>query len=334
VVRDHRRPKPWKDIEAQTKDEAAKLRLVIRMVDPSLVLVWHQWNSLAVLARAIADRARIPSAVIHEGMLPGTMTLDHLGMMAESDATGATLAEAPDAAAHFARARAVIEEIRTRELDRKPQAGTPAASRILSARVPTGMRTVFYAGVNDWQSGNLPADHPRAAIHSPVYKDTIAGLEALLACAERQDFMVLFKPHPNLFPRPLDLHHDRLIYVREANATDCITGTDATVTLLSSLAYISLAHRKPTVLLGRNTLSGTHAAYELADHRSIGDCVAAALEARDFDSHLRHFEEHVAALLKNHLYPYGELTGFSMKSDGDTADAIIRMMDAAAFDHV
>jgi glycosyltransferase involved in cell wall biosynthesis len=323
----NRRPKPWSDIEKQTAEEAAKLDTAIRLVDPSLVLMWHQWNSLMIIARSIADQRGIPSAIIHEGMLPGTMTLDRIGMMAESDATGITLQDLPENAPYFARARAVIEEIRTRELDRKPQAGTAGAAQILARRREPGMKTVFYAGVNDWQSGNLPSDHPRAKIHSPVYRETMDGLEALLEVAERRNLLVLFKPHPNLFPRPLELRHDRLIYVREANATDCITGTDATVTLLSSLAYISLAHGKPTVLLGRNTLSGSHAAYELGDYSNLDSCMSIALAAHDMDQRRKRFEAHVAALLKSRLYPYGDLTGFSMLGDGDTANEIVRLME-------
>ncbi len=209
----------------------------------------------------------------------------------------------------------------------KPQrgAGTPAAARILESRRRLGLRTVFYAGVNDWQSGNLPCDHPRARSHAPHYRDTLDGLAALLATAERQDFLVLFKPHPNLFPRPLDIRHDRLIHVREAAATDCILGTDATVTLLSSLAYISLAHRKPTVLLGRNTLSGVHAAHELDDYADLDACMAAALAGEGSDRRNDAFERHVAALLQRHLFPYGDQNTTALLGDDDAVARLLAL---------
>lgn len=309
----NRRPKKWSEMEAQTTDELRKLTVVIDQVKPSLILLWHQWNSLMVLGRAVAEARSIPSAFIHEGMLPGTMTLDAAGMMAESDATGVTLRESdPVNEPFFAQARYVIQEIATKNLDRKPQAGTPGALDILTSLKAKNVKTVLYAGVNDWQSGNLPADHPRARIHSPVYRDSLDGLAALLDVADRQDFVVLYKPHPNLFPRPLDIKHERLVYVREANASDCITAVDVVATLLSSLAYISLAHDVPTVLLGRNTLSGVHAAYELADYDDLDGCLREALSKNRLAVRRIRFESHVAALLKGYLFPYGEKTDFSV----------------------
>lgn len=331
----NRRPKPWSDVEKQTIDEVAKIETVIKAVKPSLVLLWHQWNSLAVLGRAVADRHGIPSAIIHEGMIPGTMTIDVQGMMAESDSTGVRLnARGRDVKPYFDQARHLIAEIKTKGLDRKPSAGTSAASQIIQAQRKRGIKTVFYAGVNDWQSGNLPADHPRAKVHSPYFMDTIDGLKALLGVAERMEFMVLFKPHPNLFPHSLEIEHDRLIYVREANATDCIRETDITLTLLSSLAYISLAHGKPTVLMGRNTLSGVQAAYELEDYNDLDACISDALLAKQHDQRLLKYESHIAALLKDHLYPYGEVTNFSMLTYRDTVQKLLEIMSDKKSDHV
>nr|WP_321454976.1 glycosyltransferase [uncultured Cohaesibacter sp.] len=323
----NRRPFAWEKVESQTNEEVAKVEAAISAVKPSLVLVWHQWNSLMILTRALAERRGIPSAVIHEGMLPGTMTLDAIGMMAESDCTGVALeTNGPEDEAYFSKARYVIEEISSKGLDRKPHAGTPAATQLLEQCKAKGIKTVFYAGVNDWQSGNLPADHPRAQIHSPHYVDTFEGLKYLLDVADKLDFQVLFKPHPNLFPRPLEISHDRLIYVREANATDCVNAADVTVTLLSSLAYISLAHDKPTVLMGRNTLSGVHAAYEMDDFDDLEKCMSAALANADHEERMERYVRHIAALLKGYLFPYGDMTDFSMLSTQDCADKLCDMM--------
>jgi glycosyltransferase involved in cell wall biosynthesis len=327
----NRRPKPWSEIEAQTLDEVARVSTVLDAVRPALVLVWHQWNSLMLLTRAIAADRSLPSAVVHEGMLPGTMTIDGDGMMAESDMVGIKLrSEDTDYERFMECASRVIGVIREKQLDRKPFAGAPAALEIIRNLKKDGKRIVFYAGVNDWQSGNLPADHPRAQQHSPYFQDTEAGLAALLAAAERLDFYVVYKPHPNLFPRPLPVQHDRLIYTREANASDCIQQVDVFATLLSSLAYISLAHETPTVLMGRNTLSDTDAAYELAGPAELDSCLLAAFDRVNFETHLRNFQQHVAALLKNGLYPYGGKTDFATLTYEDAANKILALKNVSS----
>ena len=324
----NRRPKPWAEIEKQTLEETTRVSATLDAIRPSLVLVWHQWNSLMLLSRALADGQALPTAVIHEGMLPGTMTIDSKGMMAESDAVGALLQpDDPDYERFLARAERVTGDIRDQQLDRKPFAGTPAALDIIRTLKAEGKRTVFYAGINDWQSGNLPADHARARQHSPNYKDTEAALSDLLEAAERLDFYVIYKPHPNLFPRPLTIRHDRLIFTREANASECIQLVDVVATLLSSLAYISLAHGVPTILMGRNTLSETGAAYELSAQNELDNCLNGAFEKTDLETRLLRYQQHVAALLKNDLFPYGGKTDFSTLSYEDAANKILRLMN-------
>ncbi len=323
----NRRPKSWADIEAQTFEESAKVSAAVRALQPSMLLLWHQWNSLMLLARAAADGSSLPSAVLHEGMLPGTLTIDANGMMAESDAVGCMLEAEDDASkALMERAGRIITEIKGKQLDRKPFAGAPAATEIIGELKRRGAKTVFYAGANDWQSGNLPSDHPRAKLHSPFFEDTEEGLEHLLRVAERLDFYVIYKPHPNLFPRPPRFTHDRLVYVREPNASECIMQVDAVATLLSSLAYISLAHGVPTVLMGRNTLSDTGAAYELAAADELERCVRSALEKQDLEQRLYRFQQHVAALLKDHLYPYGGKTDFAALGYEDAVKKMVSIM--------
>ena len=117
----NRRPHEWSKIKAQTDDELARIEATIKAVKPSLVLLWHQWNSLMILGRAIAERHNIPSAIIHEGMIPGTMTIDAHGMMAESDCTGAVMpSNGNETEPYYVHARHIIDEIRTKWLDRKP----------------------------------------------------------------------------------------------------------------------------------------------------------------------------------------------------------------------
>lgn len=312
--------------KGRVEEEAIRLETVIQILQPSLILCWHQWISTTIIGRELAEAHNIPSAFLHEGMLPGSMTLDHRGMMAESHSVGAMLnPEDPEALVYQEKADQLISHVRSNKLERKAHKGTVDIEDVLRTAKSNGWRTVFYAGINDWHSGNLPADHPRAKIHSPFYRDTDEGLQALLSLAEEHDFFVLFKPHPIIYPHLYD-SHERLATIHEATGVDCILATDITVTLLSSISYLSLTHEKPTVLLGRNTMSGTGAAYELSSRENLADCLEAAFAAVDMPGRIDNYRWHVAALLKDHLYSYGEPKEHIMLNYDNLVDKLLALM--------
>jgi glycosyltransferase involved in cell wall biosynthesis len=317
----NRTPRPWEDCRDQVEDEARRLSLVLRAVQPEIVLLWHQWNSLCEIARALADRLGIPSGFLHEGMLPRTLTFDTAGMMAESAAVGATLAPGDrDARLWLDRARRVLGRIAADRMDRKPLSRLSVAEGLRARADRDGRPVVFYAGINDWHSGNLPRD-AGALVHSPVFRDTLDGLDAVAAAGEAEGWTVAFKPHPNLFPRG-DLVDPRVVLLRESNAIDCLLAADVVVTILSSIAYIALAHGKPTVLLGRNTLTGTGAAHEVHARDEVAPRIRDALAGRDAARRRHAFRRHVAALLRDHLYAYDAGDTLAFRGHDLLAEAI------------
>lgn len=319
----NRRPDPIERVRETVREQERRLRAVFLALGPEAALLWHQWNSLMTLARRAAETAGAPSAYVHEGMLPGTMTIDPAGMMAEAGCVGlvAPDAETPGRAA----ARRAIAAIAEQGLDRKPQTAAPAAEALIARLRAEGRRVVFYAGSNDWQSGVLPRDHPRAALHAPHFHDSIEALRALTSAAERQGAAVVFKPHPNLFPEPSGLVSDALFELREGRTIDYVRAADATATLVSSVAYIALACGKPTLLMGRNTLSGAGAAREIASRGDLDAALADALADRDGAARRARFERHVAALLAEHLFPYGGKTDFALLGYDDAARRILAL---------
>lgn len=327
----NRTPVSWMECRRQVVEEYHKLSLVIETLRPQSILLWHQWNSLSEIARLIATQNEIPSAFIHEGMLPRTMTIDSAGMMAEAQCTGALLAGTREKnATALSQARRLISQVAHERLDRKPQLSMHTGALMTAELRNRGKKIIFYAGINDWQSGNLPADHPRAREHSPFFVDTLEALQAVAQAAEMLDAFVVFKPHPNLFPRDIGLSLKRVILLRDTNTIDLIEQTDVTVTLLSSISYISLAHGKPTVLLGRNSLSGTGATYDLTDRDAVEKLLAEALAGTGLKKKLAAYEKHVAALVRDFFYPYGEEMDCLLKGYPDAADHVLSLCKSRA----
>ena len=307
----------------QIDDEVRKVLYVMQQVKPDLVLLWHQWNSLMEVGRTLANALSVPSAYLHEGMIPKTLTLDAQGMMAEAGCVGVTLKDTPANASWLEKADAVIAEIRDKRLDRKPQSGLSVMGSLRDRADAMGARLVFYAGINDWHSGNLPRDG-RAQLHSPVFEDTQDGLDALAALAEANNWLILFKPHPNLYPQTAH-PHPRVVVVRESNVLDCLLLSDVTVTILSSVAYIALANDRPVVLMGRNTLSGSGSVYEVTGRAMLEQTLNAALARTGFDDHRQAFRRHIAALLKDYLYAYDPKDTLAVKSQTEMVDMMKKM---------
>ena len=166
-------------------------------------------------------------------------------------------------------------------------------------------------------------DYPFSRLHSPFFTDTLDALKELVLVAERRDWCIMFKPHPNLAPRLPAVRSDNLVIIRETSGVECVKMADVTVTLASAISYLSLAHQKPTVLLGRNTLSGADAAYELESREGLDGVLQDALGHVDFQERLIRFNRHVSALLNTCLYPYGDKSDFSALSYEDAASFII-----------
>lgn len=319
-------PPSWKDCTDQIEEEAQRLYYVLRALNPRHVLLWHQWNSLMDIGRNLCQGMGLTSAYLHEGMLPKTMTYDPKGMMADAECVGVTMqvdsdGPTPEQALWLNRAEAVITTIREDGLDRKPLSGLRVGNDLRRIADSMGARLIFYAGINDWHSGNLP--EAGGAIHSPFFRDTLDGLDALLEIAEENNWLIMFKPHPNLYPRPI-APHPRLFVVRESNTLDCIDVSDVVATILSSICYISLSRRKATILLGRNTLTGTGSAYEIDDRGKLAIVVAQALETTDTPLRFAAFRNHVAALLRDYLYSYDPADTLAILSHVDLIKRLLR----------
>ena len=55
---------------------------------------------------------------------------------------------------------------------------------------------IFLAGQNDYASGIWPNNFIRKKIHSPFYKSTLDSANHLVSLAEKNNWHIIFKPHP------------------------------------------------------------------------------------------------------------------------------------------
>ncbi len=294
-----------------------------------LVILWNAFAEASRAAEAVCRREHLPVLYAHEGVLPGSLVIEAGGQMAESPLARAAgdphepPAEALDAS------RAYLAEVRRGRVTRKPQGvgEDAAASEALLASVRGPV--LFYAGQNDEQAGFVPRGLPGARRHSPHFSSTLDALAALQTLARRQRFTVVFKPHPIWIRRHgIDavqevLDEEVCCHVPDASVFSCIERASATATIVSQVAYLSLIHGTPALLLGRMPLTGWGCATELIHRAQLPAAVGRAMNGGEPGASAA-FVRHVTAARTRFLLPLDPaLARHFPRSVEDAADEII-----------
>ena len=298
---------------------------------PHRLVLWNQFAAVARVGAAVAAHRGVPSAFAHEGVLPGSFVVEGGGQMADSPLALAAADPPPIDSADCERAEAFLAAVRGRRVTRKAQRDDDGDRRKL-AELPG--RVFFYAGQNDEAAGFFPRSLPRAAAHSPFFASTLDGLAALQHAARRGGFSLVFKPHPNWRKRHRDAPVEAVLdpavtlYLPEGNVFDCIDRADATLTILSQVAYLSLIHGTPALLLGRMPLTGWGCCTELRPPGGSPelDAALASAAAGGPPGAQAAFLRHVAVAQRHFLLGYHpDLAPFFPRTVGDAAAELIEL---------
>lgn len=202
-------------------------------------------------------------------------------------------------------AAAYLERVRADHRTRKDQKSEIDVRRIVEDRRGNARAVVFYAGQNDDASGMRPAWLADSKIHSPFFASTGDALDRLSILAKKNNWLILFKPHPMCESDAGSIREeDHVATVAGANVFECIDASDATVTVLSQVGYLSLIHSKPCVLLGRMQLSGKGCLYEISGAEDTEAAVCEAIKHGFSADQKEMWRLHVAQLLKHYLFGF------------------------------
>jgi len=299
---------------------------VLDRTRPALCLLWHQFNAPHTLLAELCEERKLPVVFAEYGLLPGTVAFDARGQMAESwvAAESPRFCALPVDGDDLDRARSYLERVAREGRNRKPQQARAAVTQALLARRREGRTMVFYAGQNDAGAGMIPRDSTRARLHSPLYRSTEDGLAHLADLAGRNDWRVLFKPHPMASPPPALAPAQPVDVLTGADLSTCMDASACTVTILSQVAYQALIRGHPCVLLGRSPLSGKRCAYEVATRDDAEETIRRAIAKGFTDAQREAWLLHVAQLCRYQLFAFDE----------DLGSAVGRGAEQAALDLV
>jgi len=317
----------WLESYSSTLQLARAADQVLTTYKPKVCMIWHEWNQASHVCKWLCDAYGIPTLFCHDGALPMTMGMDAIGEMAESTpvAQADTYYAQPMAEIDRKRAQAYRKLVTETGMNRKSTVADGSLSRLLSGVRAKGKKILFYAGCNDWQTGMLPVWWDKSQIHSPMFVDSYDAFRYLSELCERRDWVLLFKPHPHLEPKRLDLSTPHVIFVREANIHECVRQSDVCLTLVSATAYMSLLNDRPTILLGRNSLSRSGCCYEPETLGDIPEAIDSALKGIDFQAMQLRWMDHLARMIRYTLQPmHPDSEQLMGKRYADTARFIIK----------
>lgn len=218
---------------------------------PSRVLLWHQWNSYSAIGNFVAKSAGIPTLYTHEGFLPGSMAIDHMGEIGQSKPCliNDYFSDKPSDY-ELDKAEKYIDFIIKNKNDRKPNSNFGLEKNIINQIRDDYSKVIFFAGVNDWQTGIFPLDGPYKQYQSPYYLGTYDCLRTLIKIAQEENYLIVFKPHPNT-PQTQEIYHKNLLTLEFGSIWSLIESSDLVVSPLSTVLYHASITGKPSLAMGK-----------------------------------------------------------------------------------
>lgn len=278
-----------------------------QLARPDIVVFWNQFKPENRISRIFwGDAPRY--YFLHQGLLPGSISLDKCGQMAESEIMNNQFFSMEFSQADLEITVRYLEFVRNRQVNRKVQPEKGNVGRALDDKGFSPDDTVFYAGCNDYESGLFPRFCRRSLMHSPFFGGSLEALWSLCSACKAIGVNVLFKPHPLIRYSWKDLNSferiSNLVIVRQANIFECIELTFATVTLFSQAGYHALIQEKPVLCMARSPLNTSRAIYNLESRGHLQSVLLNMIKNGLSPYMKKSFIQHVTGLRKYYLFAY------------------------------
>ena len=277
---------------------------LIKKVKPKLFIISVQFTGYHLFLKKLCDENNISYMFQCGGMLPGTINVEPFGMMVDSsfcDYRSSSTYISNEEALMTSQYLSFAKDNRE-SLDRKTQPlNTSSKSFIKSNR-----KTLFFAGHNDYCCGVYPYNK-KAKEASPFFKNSVECIKYLDKLAEKNNWEILFKPHPNILNQYDDIENKlsgRVKIFKNANIYELMDKSDVCISMLSQSAYLFLISDKPTVLLARSPLTQKGCCYEPESKESIESEIQLALKSGYTKKMHSNFIIHSSILLKNTQFIY------------------------------
>lgn len=274
------------------------------------VILNHQFSGFHLIARDVCRDAGVPFVFWHPGFLPGTMSFDKEGQMAESEINSIIAQELPECGAaeeqlgeqyrNWCREQAYLRPGKT-------ATSNPSSVNEL-LEIKTRFRKILLViGSNDYRTGMLPRSYRNSHMHSRLIHSS-AELYRMAVGQTDGETLVIYKPHPNLSPPTPDIQWDseRSLRLFDVTIRDLLPLATATATLCSSGAYESMLFGLPTAVIGEIPGSRTGICYTLDPRKpDFAETIRQTLNPERTSEMESRFNILVGFLLKKYFFASG-----------------------------
>jgi len=280
---------------------------LLDILAPSKVVLWNEFYAFHHIFGGVCKSRNIPLYFMEYGCIPGTICIEDIGQQGESIIARESeyFSEQKINLVEYTNAKIIIKYLKLTGLNRNIQPNIRLGKNMLHRYIP-GRKTVAYIGQNDYESGLCPYTERSIIYHSPIFKSTLDALEYISILAIKNDWNMIYKPHPIMLSLQKELEHlladGKADILEEVNLNSLIDFSDLTITILSQSAYIALIRDKPVLMLGYTQLKSKKCTYEAFSVAEIENAIHSALKRGYTKMQKKSFLRHVAQLLKYYLY--------------------------------
>lgn len=283
------------------------LKKLLNVIKPKKVAMWNKFYPFHHILDELCKEMGIEAIYLEYGVIPGTYQVEKKGQMGESlpavkPQLFAQLEVSEEDKEH---ATEVHHYLKASRINRKDQPDSYELEAIMQ-RIDKNKPILVYMGQNDFESGMYPYGNHAKKFHSPIFDSSRAAAEFLSVLSDKNDWNLIYKPHPICIDNPLcklsDEHFSNAYIVNKCNINDLVEVADLNITILSTAAYVALIQRKPVLMLGYTQLYQKGCTYEALKKDMIEDIIKKALLDGHTEEQRRKFLVHLAQLLKYYLY--------------------------------
>ena len=283
------------------------INILLENIPLQYVILWNKYYAFHEIFDGICKEKKIRVFYMEFGCIPGTISIERFGQQGESIWAHKYTKWLKNRIlrSELIYSQNVIKYLKQSGLNRNIQPSPLFDTETLKI-LKNGKKNVLYIGQNDYESGLFPYTSKTRKKHSKSFKSTIEGLDFLYELCQKNDWNLLYKPHPIIeslkteeesYSGYTDLH-----VLRNVNINHIIDHVDVVVTILSQTAYVSLIREKPVVMLGYTQLRNKGCCYEAYDKCKVESGIKKALRFGITRRQKKNFRVHVAILLKYYLW--------------------------------
>lgn len=276
-------------------------RYMLRAHDPIYVIIWNMFHPLSQIAAKAAKEFNKTILWAEYGVFPNTLAFDARGQCGCSSLALTTCNE-PDmelTGSRLEKVLAWLELLRDNSLENRHPEDKFGQLKEAVLRKAGARPIIFYAGYNDLASGTFPYTENSRIYHSPIFKDSDQCAEYLLGLCRKNNWLLLYKPHPHYQPTKLNPDDPHLFLSEKGHVGECIEISDLVTTVLSQTSYLALIRKKAVLMLGYNELKNKAIVWQAESLEEVEKLLREAMAHGFTDEQKRNWLGHCAHWLEN-----------------------------------